>query len=80
MITKEQPVCFLLLKEFQNVNEIQFFFFFGEQGQAEYWEWEEDTPEEKSGTWDKIVFSAVSLLCNKFSYDKMETWKSFRFY
>ena len=38
MITKEQPVCFLLLKEFQNVNEIQFFFFFGEQGQAEYWE------------------------------------------
>lgn len=28
MITKEQPVCFLLLKEFQNVNEIQFFFFF----------------------------------------------------
>ena len=46
-----------------NVGFVLFCFVFGEQGQAEYWEWEEDAPEEKSGTWDKIMFSLQFHCC-----------------
>ena len=69
MITKEQPVCFLLLKEFQNVNEIKFFFFLVSRGR-------QSTGSEKKAHQRKSQGHEIKL----FSYKILDFHRSFIFH